>query len=35
MTTLATDTGVRTGTRPQVTQAAIDRRVRLFNGTCA
>jgi len=35
MTTLASDTRARPGARPQVTQASIDRRVRLFNGTCA
>ena len=34
MTTTATDTPVRRDTRPQVTQAAIDRRTRIFNATC-
>jgi len=35
MTTLASDTEVRPGTHPPVTQAAVDRRVKLFNRTCA
>src|SRR5690242_8641551 len=35
MTTLASDTEVRPGTHRQVTQAAVDRRVKLFNRTCA
>jgi len=36
MTTLTTTGGrARTDERPRVTQAAIDRRTKLFNGVCA
>jgi multiple sugar transport system permease protein len=34
MTTLATGTGVRKGTRTEVTQAVVDRRLKVFNGVC-